>query len=178
MNTRLLIDGYNLLFTSGMDGRGRGPGWLQRARERLLKFLTSKLSAEDLSTTLVVFDADRRPHRASPLDEFVSQDAKPSPGGIQVVYAVDYDEADDLLESIIRKHSAPKSLTVVSSDNRVRKCALARRAQSLDIDAFLTQLESSVTHDASPITPEVDQYQLSPDEVERWLREFGEAGDS
>ena len=188
MQIRLLIDGYNLLFTSGMEGRGRGPKWLQRARERLLKFLRSKLPAADVPATLVVFDAATRPFGASVENSGVRD--QPSSGadlpvadGIQVIYAVNYDEADDLIENIIRKHSAPKSLTVVSSDNRIRKCALARRARSLDVEAFLTQLEASTVDEGpSPIpgenVPGENADILTQEEVESWLREFGEAGES
>ncbi len=182
MHIRLLIDGYNLLFTSGMEGRSRGPKWLQRARERLLKFLRSKLPAEDIPATLVVFDAGSRPFstgvaNAGIRDQSNSDSALALDDGIQVIYAIDYDEADDLLENIIRKHTAPKSLTVVSSDNRIRKCALARRARSLDVDAFLTQLEASVVDEEPKLKPGENTDNLTQEEVDRWLREFGEAGD-
>jgi hypothetical protein len=174
MNVRLLIDGYNLLFTSGMDGRGRGAGWLQRARERLIKFLQAKLPASELATTTVVFDAARQPFRNASDGVSISDQAQAS-SGPQIIFAIDHDEADDLLESMIRKHSAPKSLTVVSSDHRIRKCAIARRATSLDVEAFLAKLEASATHDETELPSDNEDQLLSPDEVQRWLREFGES---
>jgi uncharacterized protein len=178
MKTRLLIDGYNLLFTSGMDGRGRGPRWLQRARERLLVFLHSKLPAEDIPFTVIVFDAATRPFHTGGTDEAEAASNRQAAQGIQVIFAVDYDEADDLLENMIRRHPAPKSLTVVSSDHRILKCALARRAQALDVDSFLTHLESAAANEESTLQNEKHDYSISPDEVERWLREFGESGES
>ncbi len=183
MNIRLLIDGYNLLFTSGMDGRSRAPGWLQRARERLVKFLVTHLPTEDIPTTTIVFDAASRPLAAGSWETGIvaeprSDLANRQQAGIQVVFAVDYDEADDLLESLIRQHSTPKSLSVVSDDNRVRKCAVARRAISLDIETFLRQLESPATSESSAPTPRERDHNLSPEEVTRWLREFGESGES
>ena len=123
-----LIDGYNLLFTAGFEGRSRQRGWLEKARQRLIKHLESCLPAEDHARTLVVFDVsvDVLKARQRELDEthFAKADETAS-SGIQVAFAFDYDEADDMLENLIRKHATPKSLTVVSSDHRIRKCAMA-----------------------------------------------------
>jgi predicted RNA-binding protein with PIN domain len=128
---KLLIDGYNLLFQSDLVGRGRGERWLQKATSRLVKRVTERVPPRLLETTLIIFD---RPQvgPAPPDIKF--------PSGLEVRYAVDHVEADDLLEEIIRQHPTPKLLTVVSSDQRVRRCARAKRAQSIDADTFLAQL--------------------------------------
>ena len=69
--------------------------------------------------TCVVFDATDpprdRPHRFD-IDH------------MSVRFAVDYAEADDLLEEIIAQHSAPKQLAVVSSDRRIQVAASRRGA--------------------------------------------------
>ena len=41
MSTRLLIDGYNLLFASGVFASPSGPPTLQRTRDALLQFLAA-----------------------------------------------------------------------------------------------------------------------------------------
>lgn len=177
-----LIDGYNLLFTAGFEGRSRQRGWLEKARQRLIKHLESCLPAEDHARTLVVFDVsvDVLKARQRELDEmhFAKADETAS-SGIQVAFAFDYDEADDMLENLIRKHATPKSLTVVSSDHRIRKCAMARRATSIDSDAYLNRLESKSEHTPPPDNEiKRDTVNLSDNEVREWLREFGEDAES
>ncbi len=165
---RILIDGYNLLFQSQLVGTGRGPNWLQKARQRLINHLSSKLPPDLASQTHIVFDA--------------SQGIEPThdqtlPSGMRVVFANDHPEADDLLEELIRRHHAPKSLTVVSSDMRVRRCARARRAISLDSQAFLDQLQRGhfIVSDSSEDQQIPDESQNMTDEqVNFWLREFGD----
>ncbi len=175
---KLLIDGYNVLFQSQLVGRGRGPQWLHAARNRLLKLLASRLTPDELSTTQVVFDAPRM----GPAPPGLTQ-----PSGLSVCFAVDHDEADDLLEQIVREHPTPKQLTVVSSDQRIRRCARAKRATSLDAQTFLDQLErrpaspapvSDAMHvDPAHVAPvpcdtTVDASLLSVDEVDYWLQQF------
>jgi predicted RNA-binding protein with PIN domain len=177
MPYQILIDGYNLLFTAGFEGRSRGRGWLEQARQRLIKHLELHLPPEEHTRTLVVFDVsvDVLKARQRDLDN-VRGEAVSVSSGIQVAFAFDFDEADDMLESLIRKHSSPKSLTVVSSDNRIRKCALARRAISIGSDDFLIRLErpinsSEAMRDDAATRSEV---KLSDTEVQEWLREFGD----
>ena len=172
-----LIDGYNLLFTAGFEGRSRGRGWLEQARQRLIKHLETHLPREAHARTLVVFDAsvDAFKARERGLEEVRDANAAQVNSGIQVAFAFDFDEADDMLESLIRKHSSPKNLTVVSSDNRIRKCALARRALSIGSDDFLNRLERPINHSEAIANEEAarDDLTLSDREVQDWLREFG-----
>lgn len=162
----LLIDGYNLLFQSGLVGRGRGPGWLERARQRMLRRLALGLGPQLSEQTRVVFDTSQPAQR------------EPSQGtaeGPQVEFAHDYPEADDLLEHIIRQHSSPKSLNVVSSDLRIRRCARARKATSLDAESFWQQLEDGRWQppDRSVETMAATDDELLPaDEVDYWLKRF------
>jgi len=53
----LIIDGYNLMHAAGMARERYGPGDLERCRERLLRFLHSRLTAEERKRTTIVFDA-------------------------------------------------------------------------------------------------------------------------
>ena len=171
---RVLIDGYNLLFQSQLTGRGRGPGWLERARGRLIAFLQNRLTAELVDKTTIVFDASQandasRGHSDS--HGYVTE------RGLQVLFATGHDQADDLLEQLIRQHPTPRQLQVVSSDQRIRRCARARRAQSIDSESFLQALESAPARepaDGSSVDQNDDSPRLSPNEIDYWLREFGE----
>ena len=128
---RLLIDGYNVLFQSQLVGRGRGQGWLPRARQRLLQRIAQSLAVEHQARTTVVFDAVR--FGETPADFLFNE-------LIDVRFAKDYAEADDLLEVLIRRAPQPKLLHVVSSDLRIRRCAIARRAVPIEAEHFLQQL--------------------------------------
>ena len=177
---KLLIDGYNLLFQSQLVGRARGSQWLLAARNRLLKLLASRLTAAELSTTQVVFDAPQVGQAPPGLTQ---------PSGLSICYAVNHDEADDLLEQIMREHPTPKQLTVVSSDQRIRRCAHAQRATSIDSQTFLDQLErrpaspapAPATNpsrvdiacvDTKPCDRTTDEILLSAAEVDYWLQQF------
>src|SRR5690242_6985032 len=114
MIVRLLIDGYNLLHATGAvacNGRrdSNAHGKLARARQRLLQQLAAALSEEQRLTTQIVFDARRK---VTGYEEQVIR-------GMTVTYSAGFEEADDLLEQIIRQHPQPRTLTVISSDLRV-----------------------------------------------------------
>lgn len=170
---RVLIDGYNVLFQSGLGGRSRGPGWIQRARDQLLIFFQDNMSDQWVRDTTVVFDKSQG--KQSQLDHQTSR-------GLKILFAVEHDEADDLIEDLIKAHHSPKFLIVVSSDLRVRRQAMARRAQSIDSETFLRQLEDGKFRDSpgsGDSTPEasdrpVSDQPLTDDEVRYWLREFGD----
>ncbi|MCC6511610.1 MAG: NYN domain-containing protein [Pirellulaceae bacterium] len=177
MSIVLLIDGYNLLHATGAVGVSRGPGGLARARDRMLAQIAAGLTESQRLLTQIVFDAKRRD----------SQNNESIVRGMTVTYAVGFDEADDLLEDIIRHHGKPQALTVVSSDLRVQRCAKARKANVVGCDQWLMQLmdgkpvQSSIAQAQRPTEPkELDpsertdaDLKLSAEEVDKWLREFG-----
>ena len=161
----LLIDGYNLLNVTGIVGRGVGPGTLDRSRKALLNFIAESIDPAEVPQTTVVFDA----HDAPPgLPRTVTHH------GITVHYASDYEDADELIEELIQAHSAPRSLTVVSSDHRIHRAAKRRKAQPIDSDRWYAETirrraERGQPDAAAEIKP---QHKPSPEEVERWLKVF------
>src|SRR5262245_47328930 len=108
----LLIDGYNLLNAAGIAARGRGPGNLERARQALLNTLVESLPPEEVSRTTVVFDASESPWGVA---------KQATHRGITVHFAARDDDADTVIERLIIADSAPKRLTVVSSDHRIQR---------------------------------------------------------
>lgn len=121
----ILIDGYNVIAPVAAPGRGDTAGWLRAERQLLLDRLVSHLDERLLRQTCVVFDA-----RAG---RVFRRESRQSFHGLEVRFAVDHDEADDLIEELIAKHSAPKRLTVVTSDRRLQTAA--RRVGALACDA-------------------------------------------
>ena len=116
---------------------------------------------------------------------------------IRVRFAVGFDEADDLIEQIIARHSVPKQLTVVSSDNRIKTAATrggggggrGGGARSSDSDAWLDRLidgkidlavAASKYADSNPSDSGESNHESSglrgdssPIDVEGWMDEFG-----
>jgi predicted RNA-binding protein with PIN domain len=132
MPADLLIDGYNLLHAAGLALPRYGPGDLHRRRARLLQKLGELLDQEVQARTTVVFDARRDPPESAPPQ---------TERLIRVVFAPAPLEADDLIEQLLARHSAPRQLLVVSSDRRLRRAAQRRGATSLTSEAFLDQIE-------------------------------------
>jgi len=166
----LLIDGYNVLHQSGLLGKGRGGAWLERGRKRLLDLMKESLDPSLLCKTHVVFDAHSSHSIATEITHYQE---------IKVHFSLGYENADALIEKLIREHSAPKSLTVVSSDHRIQRCAKAHRCRIYDSAIWLDEIvqrkarRPGRTPDVSTPRERIAESGLSNVEVELWLKEFG-----
>jgi predicted RNA-binding protein with PIN domain len=163
----LIIDGYNLLNATGIAPRGDGPGNLERSRVALLNFLTQAIEPSERLRTTVVFDAGDDAPRGLPRTLDFNE--------MTVRFAAEYENADALIEELIRADTAPRSLTVVSSDHQLQRAAKRRRAKAVDSDRWFAELvrrrnkarRSDKQHQsAKPQTPPTES------EVEYWLDEF------
>ncbi len=162
----LIIDGYNLLNASGVFGRGRGRSALEQSRRALLDFLAEHLDPDEVSGTRVAFDAKGAPP-GLPRESLYR--------GLTVQYAARHEEADDLIEELIRAESAPRRLTVVSSDHRLQRAARRRKATAIDSDVWFDQVvarrrEGKHTGGETDVTPEKPS---SENDVTAWLQRFG-----
>ena len=170
---RWLIDGYNLMHAAGAFGsQDVGGAAFCRRRRRFLCMLADTLGSERARETTVVFDAK------SPPDDF---DLETTYGGLHLIFALGDENADARIEQLIAAHSAPKALTVVSSDHRIRRAANRRKARAVTADAFLDELErlgrkkAQKLAEAAPTTRSRDRHApLSADEAAYWLGEFAE----
>ena len=161
----LLIDGYNLLNSVGIVGRGVGGSSLQRSRIALLNFLAQSLEEAEIRRTTVVFDAAEAPPGLPRLIEH---------RGLTVRFAAGYPDADTLIEALIRSDSAPRRLTVVSSDHRVQRAARRRKAKAVDSDVWYARLlDRRRRQQSMPAAPGKPRVPLLAEEIERWLEEFG-----
>ena len=130
---RTLIDGYNLMFALGLLGKRHGPDGFRKVRTRFLNDLATALGAVSSHQTTIVFDASDPPGHLPRESTYK---------GMTIVFAVDDESADERIERLIAAHSAPKSLTVVSTDHRIRQAANRRRARALTADVFWQELET------------------------------------
>lgn len=163
---QVLIDGYNLMHARGFVERRQGRDGFRKARELFLDELALALGPLLVRETLVVFDA-----AGAPPDVPEREIRK----GLSVEYAVHVSEADALLEDLIRRHDRPRTLTVVSTDRRIRDAARRRGAVSLTCDEFLDRLESkrpSLAPGPTALT-DTDRPETSKDETDYWLSVFG-----
>ena len=158
---RYVIDGYNLLYAMGLVHARMGPHGLEKARLALLGRLHA--SGEAPAVT-VVFDAGHAPPRAQ-----AEQDHQ----GVRVLFALQR-EADDLIEELIRHDSAPRGLTVVSDDRRVRRAARRRHCAVLGCLDFLDQLSRPALPAAPPDEAPAKPQGVSREEAQHWLREFAD----
>jgi predicted RNA-binding protein with PIN domain len=168
---RTLIDGYNLMHALGLMNKRLGPGGLHKVRHRFLNDLAAALDPIEAHQTTVVFDAAEPPtglagelrHKA-----------------LTVIFAVDDESADERIEVLIAQHSAPKTLTVVSSDHRVQAAARHRKAGVLGSDEFWSDLEDRKARkpQAAPAPPSAEElareHGLSSAEADYWLEEFAD----
>ncbi|MCG6154336.1 NYN domain-containing protein [Rubinisphaera margarita] len=187
----LLIDGYNLLHASGMLSRTIDGVVLERARFRMLRFLEARLNPGERNRTSVIFDVGTGPTALPDHGQFA---------GMTVRFAVGYPDADTLIEELIREHSAPRQLTIVSSDHRLHKAARTRRAKPIDSDIFFDRLSRRSVRskprpqtepDTKAIEQEISEWYAAqlpdeietpevkeaPDEVEFWKKRIQELGD-
>ncbi len=162
---RTLIDGYNLMYAAGVMERRFGPDGFRKVRHRFLNDLASRMGPNQALEATIVFDARHHPEHVAPTD---------SHKGMTVLYAVEYDDADSQIEHLIKLHSHPRSLTVVSSDHRIRDAARRRGALPLTSDEFLDQLDRPRLHHMTG-RPRGSTETKNDGEAERalWLREFG-----
>ena len=150
----LLVDCYNVLFApmptslAGLDEAGRC-----RALAR---------SAWRGQHAVVVCDGVVKPHspEESPVD------------GVELRYSGRGRSADDVIVELIDADSAPRRLTVVSSDRQVQKAARRRRCKVVSSEDFIRVLatQSSIV---DPSDKGDLSRSLSEEETNQWLEQFG-----
>lgn len=129
---RVLIDGYNLIFTCGLHGRHRNAASLARARRRLHREIRTNVPAEELMAIWVVYDSTQgNANSNEPVEE-----------GPVATFAAEFDEADAMIEALIARSSIPKSLVVVSADNRIQTAARRRGCQVIASEDWYDRLLS------------------------------------
>ncbi len=162
---RYVIDGYNLLHAMGVLLGRAGPHRLESARLALLDRVLA-LHGDRAADVTVVFDAAKAPARVE-----AEQDHK----GVRVLFAL-HEEADDVIEALIRSEPAPHQLTIVSDDRRLREAARRRKCVSTGCLDYLEQVgrPPPPTRDADgPAKPQ----RLSAEEMQLWMKEFADLAD-
>jgi predicted RNA-binding protein with PIN domain len=168
MSKFYLIDGYNLLHALDAVPARAGPHVLERARARLLAMIAAAHRADSAAVT-VVFDARRTPPGTT---------REQHHGGIHVLFSAGHDDADSLIEELIRKHGDPRRLAVVSDDHRLQRAAQRRECAVTTCGEYIDLLlhRSGAPKTTPADEPEKDE-PLTGEEVEHWLHEFADLDD-
>jgi len=98
--------------------------------------------------------------------------------GVEVLFAGLGTDTDTVIEGKITANTAPRRLTVVSSDNRLRKAARARKANAVKSEVFWSELQRELGRKraSGQREPMGKQHGLSEGETDQWL-EFFELGE-
>lgn len=94
-------------------------------------------------------------------------------GNLEVLFAGAGADADTAIEDKIRSSTAPKRVTVVSSDRRLRRAARTRRCASLKSDVFWEDVRKQLNRRRSAPEPPAKRHGLSESETDQWLDAFG-----
>jgi len=148
----MVIDGHNLI------GKMKGISLADpNDEEKLVKLLAQHLH-DSRQKVIVVFDkgsdADLMPNHNGPR--------------LRVIFAPPESSADALIMDMIRRDPNPRGLTIVSSDNEIRRCARSRRAHLMSSEDLAQELESCPHHHR----PRVRTRDFGKIDVDEWLEYF------
>jgi uncharacterized protein len=174
---RWLIDGYNVMHAGGRLGPKLSREGFRRARRRFLDEISAAVGPETAGQTTVVFDALVRPGDFALAATY---------RGLRILFAFGDENADARIEEIIAGHANARTLTVVSTDRRIRQAATRRRAKVLTADQFweliddLNERKSENARPGKQKTPELEGRHLpiDPSESALWLETFREVADA
>lgn len=154
----LIIDGNNLLHSirkGGEDFESLTAARLCRIISRYLRLTGEKGE--------IVFDG------AGPRDKGEFDDIS----DLEVFFAGRATDADTVIEDKIRISTAPKRLTVVSSDRRLRSAARIRKAAAVKADVFWNDVQKQLSRKKTAKEPAEKRRGLTEGETQKWLEFFG-----
>jgi len=92
---------------------------------------------------------------------------------LEVIFAGRDVEADTVIEAKINASTAPKGLTIVSSDRELRDLAHVRKAVSIKSDEFWSDVQKQLSRKAKTREPQEKFRGITEGETDQWLKIFG-----
>ena len=92
---------------------------------------------------------------------------------LEVFFAGRSTDADSVIEDKVKASTAPKRLTVVSSDRRLRNAARARKATLVKSLDFWADVQKELSRKRKASEPAEKRRGLTESETEQWLEFFG-----
>jgi len=154
----IIIDGHNLLHAIHKIDEGYesiSDVQLCRIVSRYLKLIGEKGE--------IIFDGTG-PRDKSGFDNI---------SNLEVVFAGQSSDTDTVIEDKIKASTAPKRLTIVSSDRRLRKAAQARKAAMIKSEDFWKNVQKRFRRKKTPKEPPEKRLGLTESETQQWLKFFG-----
>ena len=153
-----LIDGHNLLHSIQKDSEESeliSDVGMCRIIGRFLKL--------DREKGEIVFDGTGPPDKSG--FDNISK--------LEVSFAGLGTDTDTVIEDKISASTAPKSLTIVSSDRRLRAAARTRKATSIKSDVFWNDVQKQLSRKRPVKEPTEKRQGLNEGETDQWLEFFG-----
>jgi hypothetical protein len=93
-------------------------------------------------------------------------------GSVEVLFAGRSTDTDTVIEKKIRASTAPKRLTIVSTDRRLRRAARARKATAIKSEDFWRDVQKRVRARSRSKEPAEKRFGLTDGETKQWLEYF------
>jgi len=154
----IIIDGYNLLHSI----RKVDEGHESISDVALCKFIGRYLKQIGEAGE-IIFDGTG-PRDKSGFDNI---------SNLEVFFAGLGTDTDTIIEDKIKIDTAPKRLTIVSSDRRLRKAAQARKATVVKSEVFWNNLQKQLSRKKGVREPAAKRQGLTDGETKQWLEFFG-----
>ncbi len=153
-----IIDGHNLLHSIHKEDPNSGP-----IRDVQLCWIVGRYLKQIGQSGAIIFDGTG-PRDKSEFDNV---------SNLEVLFAGLGTDADTVIEDKIGANTAPRRLTIVSSDRRLRKAARARKAISVKSEVFWNNIQKQLTRKKTIKEPSAKRQGLTDGETKQWLEFFG-----
>lgn len=154
----VIIDGYNLLHSVQKTDED-----FESISDVQLCWIVSRYLKKTRENGEIIFDGTG-PRDKSGFDNIEN---------LEVLFVGLATDADTVIEDKIRINTAPKRLTIVSSDRRLRDAARARKAAAIKSQIFWNNLQKRLSRSRTIKEPAAKRLGLNNGETEQWLKFFG-----
>ncbi len=157
----VLIDGYNLYhYVKNLYAQQ------QQVNLTLVTFceLIESFAKRAQQKTTLVFDGTQ---------PYEMKYEVPKLAYVKLIYTGPNKSADEFIEQQIKTSSAPKLLTIVSSDREILSVAKKRKCTLLASEEYWQIIAKELTRKRPKPMPREKQKGLSSDELDYWLKTFG-----
>ena len=164
---KLIIDGYNVIFSLLNRPVKQGSGECERLRTELLERLEHYRVLRDEDIT-VVFDGGPGGAHLARLQHF---------GGLTVIFSDPGSDADSEIKRLVRESTGARDLRVITDDNSITTYVRRFRAKVSSTTDLLRRLEQAEKRDGEEdkrSEPPCKFEGPAPYEVADWVAEFGD----
>jgi hypothetical protein len=153
-----LIDGHNLLHMVLKSEENAGA-----TTDLELCRVLSRYMTQVGRPGVIIFDGSGPPDKSG--FDYIAN--------LEILFAGPGADADTVIEDKICASTAPKRMTVVSNDRRLRRAARARKCTSMKTEVFWADILKELCRKRPESEPAAKRFGLSDSETDQWLDAFG-----